>query len=65
MEGNRGKPSTKLINEAHMRPVIVGSNNSYPKQCPVQLLSKASRCFLSSSGESLMDFKHLSQTSLP
>jgi hypothetical protein len=27
-EGNTGKPSTKLINEAHMRPVIVGSNNS-------------------------------------
>jgi hypothetical protein len=27
-EGNTGKPSTKLANEAHMRPVTVGSNNS-------------------------------------
>jgi hypothetical protein len=27
-EGNRGKPSTKLTNEAHMRPAIVGCNNS-------------------------------------
>lgn len=27
-EGNMGKPSTKLTNEAHMGPVIVGSNNS-------------------------------------
>ncbi len=27
-EGNTGNPSTKLTNEAHVRPVIVGSNNS-------------------------------------
>jgi len=27
-EGNTGKPSTKLIDEAHMRPVVIGSNNS-------------------------------------